>query len=210
MKQPCRGSLTAVMSSQRQSSGIARADRVERVLMGTNQRAQITMTDAEVAAFVERSRTATLATIGPTGLPHVVAMWYAVVDGQVWVETKAKSQKVRNLRRDPRMTFHVEDGLTYDSLRGVSLEGRGEIVEDPDALWQVGVSMWERYTGPYTEEARPLVEIMLNKRVAVRLDVERVRSWDHRKLGMAPIPVGGTTAPDAPDGLDAPATPTAP
>jgi PPOX class probable F420-dependent enzyme len=177
--------------------------------MGTNQRAQITMTDAEVADFVERSRTATMATVGPTGMPHVVAMWYAVVDGQVWFETKAKSQKVLNLRRDPRLTFLVEDGLSYDALRGVSLEGRGEIVEDADALWQVGVSMWERYTGPYTEEARPLVELMLNKRVAVRLDVERVRSWDHRKLGLDPIPVGGTTAP-APMAPIAPTGPTAP
>jgi PPOX class probable F420-dependent enzyme len=163
--------------------------------MGTNQRAQITMTDDEVAAFVERSRTASMATLGPTGAPHVVAMWYAVVDGQIWFETKSRSQKAQNLRRDPRITCLIEDGLTYDTLRGVSLEGRGEIVEDPDQLWRVGVSVWERYTGPYTEEARPLVEFMLQKRVAVRVDVDRVRSWDHRKLGLDPMEVGGTTAP---------------
>lgn len=163
--------------------------------MGTNQRAQITMTDDEVAAFVERSRTASMATLGPTGAPHVVAMWYAVVDGQIWFETKSRSQKAQNLRRDARITCLVEDGLTYDTLRGVSLEGRGEIVEDPDRLWRVGISVWERYTGPYTEEARPLVEFMLQKRVAVRVDVDRVRSWDHRKLGLDPMEVGGTTAP---------------
>jgi PPOX class probable F420-dependent enzyme len=163
--------------------------------MGTNQRAQITMTDDEVAAFVDRSRTASMATLGPTGAPHVVAMWYAVLDGQVWFETKSRSQKAQNLRRDPRITCLIEDGLTYDTLRGVSLEGRGEIVEDPDLLWRVGVSVWERYTGPYTEEARPLVEFMLQKRVAVRVDVDRVRSWDHRKLGLDPMEIGGTTAP---------------
>jgi PPOX class probable F420-dependent enzyme len=163
--------------------------------MGTNQRAQITMADDEIAAFVEQSRTATMATIGPTGTPHLVAMWFAVVDGQIWFETKAKSQKAQNLRRDDRLTFLVEDGLTYDTLRGVSMEGRAVIVDDPEALWRVGVSVWERYTGPYTDEARPLVEYMINKRIAVRLDVERVRSWDHRKLGLEPMPVGGTTAP---------------
>jgi PPOX class probable F420-dependent enzyme len=163
--------------------------------MGTNQRAQITMTDDEVAAFVERSRTASMATLGPTGAPHVVAMWYAVLDGRIWFETKSRSQKAQNLRRDPRITCLIEDGLTYDTLRGVSLEGRGEIVEDPDLLWRVGVSVWERYTGPYTEEARPLVEFMLQKRVAVRVDVDRVRSWDHRKLGLDPMEIGGTTAP---------------
>lgn len=163
--------------------------------MGTNQRAQITMTDDEVAAFVERGRTATMATVGPTGAPHVVAMWYAVIDGKIWFETKSKSQKAQNLRRDDRITCMIEDGLTYDTLRGVSIEGRGVIVDDPEQLWNIGVSVWERYTGPYTDEARPLVETMLTKRIAVRLDAERVRSWDHTKLGLPPMPVGGTTAP---------------
>jgi PPOX class probable F420-dependent enzyme len=153
------------------------------------------MSDDEVAAFVERGRTATMATIGPTGAPHVVAMWYAVIDGKIWFETKSKSQKAQNLRRDDRITCMIEDGLTYDTLRGVSIEGRGVIVDDPEQLWNIGVSVWERYTGPYTDDARPLVETMLTKRIAVRLDAARVRSWDHTKLGLPPMPVGGTTAP---------------
>ena len=163
--------------------------------MGTNQRSQITMTDDEVAAFIEEQRSATMATVGPTGVPHLVAMWYGVIDGQIWFETKGRSQKAVNLRRDPRITVLLEDGLTYDTLRGVSLEGTAVISEDPDDLWKVGVSVWERYTGPYTEEAKPLVEFMLQKRIAVRVDVDRIRTWDHRKLGMDPMPLGGTTAP---------------
>ena len=166
--------------------------------MGSNQRSQIEMSEAEIAAYLASSRNCTIATLGPTGLPHLVAMWYGLVDGHLWFETKAKSQKAVNLKRDPRITVLVEDGLTYDTLRGVSLEGTGVIVEDPDALWEVGVSVWERYNGPYTEEMKPLVEFMLHKRIAVRVDVERTRSWDHRKLGMDPIPVGGTTAPASP------------
>ncbi len=163
--------------------------------MGVNQRASIAMDAEEVADFVQSSRNCTLATLGPTGAPHLVAMWFAVIDGQLWFETKAKSQKARNLLRDDRATALIEDGATYDTLRGVSFEGRAVVVDDPEALWQVGVSVWERYTGPYSDEVKPFVEIMLNKRVAVRLDVERTRSWDHRKLGMDPMPVGGTTAP---------------
>ena len=162
--------------------------------MGTNQRSQIEMTHDEIVQYLERSRTATMVTNGPSGHPHAVAMWYAVVDGAIWFETKAKSQKATNLRRDPKITVLIEDGHTYDTLRGVSLEGTAEIVDDADALWAVGVSIWERYNGPYTEEMKPLVEFMLNKRVAVRVDVTRTRSWDHRKLGMDPIPLGGTTA----------------
>lgn len=162
--------------------------------MGKNQRSQIEMSQDEIDEYLIRSRSATIATLGPTGTPHLVAMWYAVVDGQIWFETKSRSQKAVNLRRDNRITVLVEDGHTYDTLRGVSIEGTAEIIEDPESLWSVGVSIWERYNGPYTEDLKPLVEFMLHKRVAVRVDVTRTRSWDHRKLGMDPIELGGTTA----------------
>ena len=162
--------------------------------MGANQRSQITMSSEEIATYIEQSRIATMGTIGPDGRPHLVAMWYGVIDGAIWFETKGRAQKVKNLQRDNRITCMIEDGHTYDTLRGVSLEGHAEIIDDPAVLWKVGVSVWERYTGPYTEETRPFVEAMLNKRVAVRVDVERVRSWDHKKLGMPSMPIGGTTA----------------
>lgn len=161
--------------------------------MGVNQRAQIVMSDTEITEFLRRSRIATLATIGPKGTPHLTAMWYALIDGEIWFETKAKSQKAVNLRRDPRVTCMIEAGDTYDQLRGVSIEGRAEIVDDAEKLFAVGVSVWERYTGPYSEELRPMVEAMLHKRVAVRVVPERTRSWDHRKLGLPAMPLGGTT-----------------
>ena len=147
-----------------------------------------------MARFLEEQRVANIATIGPNGTPHLVAMWYALVDGQVWFETKGKSQKVQNLRRDPRISCLVEAGHTYDTLRGVELEGTAEIVEDPERIWDVGVSVWERYNGPYTGETKPLVEFMLHKRVAVKITPTRVRTWDHRKMGMDPMPLAGTTA----------------
>jgi PPOX class probable F420-dependent enzyme len=163
--------------------------------MGINQRAQIVMSDAEIGDFVASSRAGTLATVGRDGHPHLTAMWYGVVDGEIWFETKEKSQKAVNVRRDPRVTFLLEDGQTYDTLRGVSFEGTAEIVDDPGAVFRVGVSVWERYTGPYTEEQRPAVDMMMNKRIAARLVVKRVRSWDHRKLGLPPMPLAGSTAP---------------
>jgi PPOX class probable F420-dependent enzyme len=162
--------------------------------MGTNQRAAITLDAEEIAQFVEQQRSGTLATIGPNGFPHLVAMWYAVIDGEVWIETKLKSQKVANIRRNDQVTFLTEAGLTYDTLRGVSIEGRAHISEDADELWKVGVSVFERYMGPYSDEMKPAVEGMLNKRVAVRIEAVRTRSWDHRKLGMGALPLGGTTA----------------
>ncbi|MFZ2173063.1 MAG: PPOX class F420-dependent oxidoreductase [Rhodococcus sp. (in: high G+C Gram-positive bacteria)] len=162
--------------------------------MGTNQRSQITMTEAEITEFVHRSRIATLATVSADGRPHLVAMWYAVIDDEIWFETKAKSQKAVNLRRDDRVTVLIEDGDTYNTLRGVSIEGRAQIVDDPDAMFAAGVSVWKRYTGPYSDDLRPAIHQLLHKRIVVRVVPERIRSWDHAKLEMPSMPVGGTTA----------------
>ncbi len=163
--------------------------------MGIKQRSQIEMTSEEAARFLAESRTCTMATIGPDGAVHLVAMWYAWLDGHIWLESKAKAQKIVNLRRNGRLSVMVEAGNTYDTLRGVSLEGRGIVTDDADELWRVGVDVWERYNGPYSEEVKPFVEAMLRRRVAVRLDVERMRTWDHRKLGLGPMEIAGTTAP---------------
>ena len=159
-----------------------------------NQRGQVQMDDAEVDAFLTEQRSSTVATIGKDGAVHLVAMWYAWLDGHVYLETKAKSQKVVNLRRDPRMSFLVENGHTYDQLRGVALEGNGVVLEDEQLVWDVCVNVFERYNAPYTEEMRPFVEVMARNRVVVRLDADRVRSWDHRKLGLPAMDLGGSTA----------------
>jgi PPOX class probable F420-dependent enzyme len=144
------------------------------------------MSPEEVDAFLREERTVTMCSMHPDGSIHAVAMWYAVLDGTLAVETKRKSQKVQNLRRDPRLTFMVEAGDRYEELRGVELVGTARLVEDADAVWEFGVSMWERYMGPYSEDQRPLVEAMMKKRILVTVDVTKVVSWDHRKLGSPP------------------------
>jgi PPOX class probable F420-dependent enzyme len=160
-----------------------------------NQRGQVVMSDDEVAEFLAQQRSSTLATYGPQGQIHLVGMWYAVLDGAIWFETKKKAQKTVNLRRDPRCSFLVEAGHTYDQLRGVAIEGEGTVVEDEAVVWDVCVNIFERYNGAYSEEMKPFVEFMAHNRAAIRLDARRTRSWDHRKLGLPAMELGGSTAP---------------
>jgi PPOX class probable F420-dependent enzyme len=151
---------------------------------GVNQRAMIRMSAEEVDAFLHERRPLTLCSINHDGSIHAVAMWYGFLEGCVAFETKAKSQKVQNLRRDNRVTCMAEGGDYYEELRGVELVGRAEIVEDPERMWQLGVNLFERYYSAYTEELRPFVETMLHKRVVIKVHVERTVTWDHRKLGL--------------------------
>lgn len=147
-----------------------------------NRRDQIRMTDTEVESFLRQPHHLQVATIGRDGRPHLVAMWYGFLTGVPALWTYARSQKVVNLRRDDRLTCLAETGLAYDELRGVELVARGAIVEDMAAVLEVGESVFRRYMGEYTDGARLRMERMSAKRVAVRIDVERVVSWDHRKL----------------------------
>jgi len=141
------------------------------------------MTDEEVDEFLDGRHTMNVATIGPEGRIHLVAMWYGFLEGVPAFWTYGKSQKILNLRRDPRMTALVETGEQYEELRGVELVGTGTIVEDRDRIMELGRSVFERYTGPYTDEMAPVLEATGAKRLVVKVEAESVVSWDHSKLG---------------------------
>jgi PPOX class probable F420-dependent enzyme len=153
---------------------------------GVKQRDVIRMTPEEIQAFLREQRTMSCATINHDGTIHVIAMWYGFLDGCPALETKTKSQKVQNLRRDPRISCLVEDGDVYEQLRGVEIVGHAEIIDDPEQMFELGKSVVERYMSngqPYTDDLRPAVEAMLHKRVVVKIHADRYVSWDHRKLG---------------------------
>lgn len=152
-----------------------------------NRRELIRMSDDEIAEFVKLPHTATLVTIDPDGYPHATAMWYAVLDGLIAFATYKASQKVRNLERDPKTTVLVEDGDDYSNLRGVMIQGIAELITDADLAGDVMVAMSERYwgldTGAASEDALAEVRRRGVKRTVVRIKPERIRSWDHNKLG---------------------------
>src|SRR4051812_11305138 len=97
-----------------------------------SRRDLIRMTDPEVDAFLQQRQTMNVATYNHDGSIHLVAMWYGFLDGKPAFETYQKSQKVANLRRDPRITVLLEDGDRYEDLRGVELVGTGEVLDSRD------------------------------------------------------------------------------
>ena len=150
-----------------------------------SRRSQITMTNEEVRAFLEEQKILNVATIGPSGHPHLVAMWFAHVDDRLVFWTFAKSQKIVNLRRDPKLTGLVESGEAYQELRGVELIGSAEVVDDFDEIMKIGLAVAARYNGPaaVSDAALPFIEAQARKRAGVIFNVERTVTWDHTKLG---------------------------
>jgi general stress protein 26 len=153
-----------------------------------SRRDQIRMSDAEVRAFLEEERTVVCATNGRRGWPHLMPLWYVLRptgdDGapQVWAWTFAKSQKAKNLERDPRATLQVEAGESYEQLRGVMLECDVTVHRDVDLLREFGLELYARYAD-VDDGVRAMVDQQAPKRIGLQF-VERSRAtWDHRKLG---------------------------
>jgi PPOX class probable F420-dependent enzyme len=148
-----------------------------------SRRDQIRMTDQEVDEFLHGRRVMNIATLGKTGHPHLVAMWYGFLRGEPALWTYGRSQKVVNVERDPRITGLVEEGETYDQLVGVELVGHAEVIIDTESTMELGRSVWERYWGEVNDDVDKVIAERGAKRVAVVIHVDDVVSWDHRKLG---------------------------
>jgi PPOX class probable F420-dependent enzyme len=147
----------------------------------------VRMEDAEIGDFLAGNVKVQVASLGKDGAPHLTTLFYVVLDGRIAFWTYARSQKVRNLERDPRVSALVEDGTDYLELRGVSITGTARLVRDPDRVLEIGSAVAVRMVGAKTlddlgEVGRDLVEKQAAKRVAVIVHPVRVASWDHRKL----------------------------
>ena len=144
----------------------------------------IRMTDAEIWPFIESRQSLQVATLNKDGSVQLTTLWFAVVDGAIVFETFTKSQKIVNLKRDPRIAVLVEDGTTYDQLRGVSINARAELVDDPAEVERYAAHIVRKNNPEVPPEMVPqAAKMMAQKRTVVVIRPERIASWDHRKLG---------------------------
>ncbi len=147
----------------------------------------VKLTDQEVDGLLADNLKVQVASVGPDGAPHLSTLFYVVRDGRIAFWTYGRSQKIRNLERDPRVSALVEDGVDYFELRGVSITGRAEIVRDFDAIYSIGAEVATRMVAAESFEAlgdfgRETVEKQARKRVGVIVHPDKVATWDHRKM----------------------------
>ena len=151
-------------------------------------RESVRLTDEELEDFLASNMKVQVATNGPDGHPHLTTLFYVMVDGQMFFWTYGKSQKIQNLRRDPRITCLVEDGEDYFELRGATINGSARLVEDYDQLVDLGGRVATRMAGgaDLGELGDQIVAQQARKRVGVIVEPEKIASWDHRKMTAPP------------------------
>jgi len=150
-----------------------------------NVRAAIQLSSHEQREFFETAKTVIMATHNHDGYPHMVPMWFSMIEGLVSMHTYRTSQKVRNIERDPRGSVLVEDGTEYDKLRGIFVRGRFEIRDDQELCYRIAVASAKKYQGLDEETAGPALRHYIRKRVALVFHPEKASSWDHGKIGSA-------------------------
>ncbi|MEU8417782.1 pyridoxamine 5'-phosphate oxidase family protein [Amycolatopsis japonica] len=153
-----------------------------------SRRDQIRMSPDELAAYLDEQKVINVATIGPNGRPHLAPLWYYPHESGVATWTYGTSQKAKNLERDPRATVLIEDGESYEKLRGVSLEADVEVITATAVVTQMGISLMQRYAGakpgdPVPDELSGFIGKQAPKRIGLIFRPTKIVSWDHTKLG---------------------------
>jgi PPOX class probable F420-dependent enzyme len=151
-----------------------------------SRRDQIKLSEEELAGLLEAERVVVVSSLGPRGWPHSMPMWFVPREGEIWIWTYAKSQKVRNLERDPRATLLVETGHEYGELRGAMIEAEAEIHTGFETVIGFAEDLTLRYAEGISSvdgDAKAALEAQAPKRVAIQFRAQRTATWDHRKLG---------------------------
>ena len=150
-----------------------------------SRRSEIQLSPEEQRELIASERVVVVSSLGRNGWPHSMPLWYVPRDGEIWIYTYAKSQKVKNLERDPRATLLVETGHEYSELRGVEIEAEAEIHRDLDTVFEMAKALTSRYAGgaQVDDAAAAALRAQARKRVAIQFAPVCVATWDHRKLG---------------------------
>lgn len=156
-----------------------------------SQRKAIRMDDQAVEAYIASGVRARVSTLDGRGAPHVVPVTYTVLDGRVAFWADRGSQKVVNLRRDPRVACIIDDGVDFGEFRGVEIIGEAELDDDPDTTSRVIELFCAKVPEEWIETARATLTELASERIVVAIKAERVNSWDHSKVpGLRPQDVG--------------------
>jgi PPOX class probable F420-dependent enzyme len=134
----------------------------------------MTLDDAAIQRFLATKEIAVLATLRPDGAPLAMPMWFLHDPGSLTMISVDGLQKVRNLRRDPRVCVVVE-AADSAGIRGVTIQGTAEFLSDGADRRALATRFLEKYD-PRLEKLWG-GRTMPTNRVMFRIAPKKVRSW---------------------------------
>ena len=132
------------------------------------------LSQTELDSFLSEPNIAIVASSGPSGKPHAMPIWYAWRDGKVLFHTGADSKKMRNLRKNPRVSVVIDTKTAPYKVAVIEGTAR-ELVGDPALSREVAIHyLGERRGSAYaaqSSEPGALVEVTPTK----------IISWDYAR-----------------------------
>jgi general stress protein 26 len=148
-----------------------------------NHRNKISMSVTEMWDFIDSQKTIQVSSLNSDGTPHLIPMWFAIVENKIVLVSYTKSQKIVNLKRNPNIAVLIEDGAEYQKLRGVSINCTADLVEDHELVQSLETKLILRNQIDLTfTQAEKMAKEMSKKKTAILIELQKVMSWDHRKL----------------------------
>ncbi|MGH2712263.1 MAG: pyridoxamine 5'-phosphate oxidase family protein [Actinomycetota bacterium] len=137
----------------------------------------ISLTHEEIEDYLTTHRMARVATADSSGRPHVVPLWFVWVDGCMFLNSTLGNVTVENAESSGKATAVVDDGETYDELRGVVVTARFSRADDDPRIPRASEAWSNKYMG-----GNPVPYGAWKNRAWFRLDPEHIASWDFRKI----------------------------
>jgi PPOX class probable F420-dependent enzyme len=134
----------------------------------------MTLDDAAIQKFLATKQVALLATVQADGAPLAMPMWFLHDAATLTMISVEGTQKVRNLRHDPRVCVVAEAGGGGEDIRGVTVTGRAEFLADGAerrALIERFHEKYPRLSNLWGSRTMPA------NRVMFKIAPERVKSW---------------------------------
>ena len=152
-----------------------------------SRRNQIELSEEEISEYLMKSRTMILVSNGKDGYPHPMPMWYAIDDKKcIYMTTFRKSQKIINLRKNPKAALLIESGDAYQELKSLIIYTNVELIEEVEAvrdiLEQIALQRGDMQKDA-NEDIREGMMKTAEKRIGMKYKPKRIVSWDHSKLG---------------------------
>lgn len=135
----------------------------------------MSLDDARIQRFLATREVVVLATAQADGAPLAMPMWFVHDRAQLAMLSVASTQKVRNLRRDPRVCVVAESVTESGAICGVTVQGRAELLPDGSERRALVARFLAKYE-PRLERIWGGRDMPAD-RVMFRIVPARVKSW---------------------------------
>ncbi len=146
----------------------------------------VRLTPEEIDGFLEKGHTLIFTTVDKDGYPHSTPLWYVYMDGHIYTRTLKKSQKAKNVERDPKVCCLVETGERWVDLESVVIRGRAELVQDQATKEKYEAGLGAKYAefrAPLQKAPSKVQQHYAQERVYYKIVPEkRIASWYNQKV----------------------------